>query len=358
MQSFCLSDGSCKMKKLVVNGKFLSQRTTGVQRFAREVVSRLDPLVKDLDVELVMASDARDVPEFKNIKVKTLPGKASVFWEQIKLPLYLVRKKALGLHLCNVAPFLKPDIAVVHDANVERNPHWFTWKLVLWYSFLHRACALRAKKILTVSEFSKKELQDVFRIPDEKIANVGEGWQHIERIGFDEKALQKYGLESKGFYFSLGTLALHKNLKWICEYARMHPEENFALSGSCYKKVFGNAVLDFPENVHFLGYLSDEEIKTLMRDCKAFLFPSFYEGFGLPPLEALSLGTKIIVSDIPVMHEIFGDSAHYIDPAAPAGADLNQLLETPAEEPFSALERYTWQRVTVKVWYFFSGLIE
>lgn len=331
------------MVKIVLNGKFLSQKITGVQRYAREILNCLDPLVADLDIEIVMAEDAKDIPSLKNIKKITLSGKASVFWEQVKLPFYIKRQKAIGLHLCHVAPLLKPDIVCIHDTNVARNPQWFTKKIFLWYGLIHKVCAMRAKKILTVSEFSKKELQDIFKISDSRIENIGSGWQHVQRISNDQKTLEQYDLKEKNFYFSLGTRAPHKNIHWIYEYAQKHPESTFAMSGSSYGRIFGRIKETIPENVKCLGYLSDEEIKSLMQSCKAFVFPSFYEGFGLPPLEALSSGAKVIVSDIPVMREIFGGTVLYINPNN-TNVDLDQLIKESVAPATTVLEKYSWQK--------------
>ena len=90
-----------------------------------------------------------------------------------------------------------------------------------------------------------------------------------------------------------------------------------------------------------LGYVSDKEDKTLMRDCKAFLFPSFYEGFGIPPLEAISAGTKqVIVSDTEVMHEIFGDNVVYINPnnyEVSLGEEMTSEIDRE-----KILKRYSW----------------
>lgn len=336
------------VKKIVINGKFYAQKVTGVQRYAREVLLELDKILDNSDVELVLPENAKDVPNFQNIKKVVLKGNASIYWEQIKLPVYIWQKKAIGLHLCHVAPIIKPDIVCIHDTNVARNPQWFTKKLVLWYGLIHKSAALKAKKILTVSNFSKRELQEIFRIPAKRIENIGSGWQHIERISCDEATLNRYKLNKNQFFFSLGTLAPHKNLNWIFRYAKDHLEETFILSGSFYSKVFKTEKLELPSNVRFLGYLSDSEVKTLMRDCKAFIFPSFYEGFGIPPLEALSTNAKIFISDIPVMEEIFGKSAHYIVPHQ-TNIDLNKIIEEPVESASTVLDKYSWKKVAQNV---------
>ena len=336
------------MSKFLVNGKFFAQRTTGVQRFARELLNALDPIISKDDLLVAIPLDAIDVPEYKNIKKLYVNTHASVFWDQVKIPLLSKKYGIPALHLCHIAPILKPDYVIIHDANVEVNPQWFTKKLVLWYTLIHWACAKWAKKIFTISDFSKKELEKVYKIPQSRIANVGNGWQHIEKIKADEKILQKCGLSRKKFYFSLGTKAPHKNLKWVFDYARKHPMETFAISGSTYNRIYGKVDTHVPSNVRFLGYLSDSEIKFLMQNCKAFLFPSFYEGFGIPPLEALSTGCPVVCSDIPVMREIFGRSVRYIDPHN-TNIDLDDLLNESVSSIAPVLERYSWEKSARKL---------
>ena len=330
------------MSHFIINGKFLSQRVSGVQRFAREIVAELDAIVEKDTFELVAPVNAQNIPELKNIKVVLSSHKASIVWEQFWLPFYIKKKKGIGLHLCHVAPILKPDIVCIHDANVVSNPRWFSKKVYLWYFLVDFFCARFAKRILTVSCFSKKELQKHLKIEKKDIKVLIEGWQHLNRTQSDSKTVSRYGLCKKGFYFSLGTQAQYKNMKWVYDYALQHPNEKFAISGSSNGKIFRKETSKMPDNICFLGYLSDEEVKSLMQNCKAFLFPSFYEGFGIPPLEALSVGCPIVVSDIPVMHEIFGKTAHYIDPNNSV-VDLDDLIAKPIESPKQVLEKYSWK---------------
>lgn len=331
------------MKRFIINGKFLAQPITGVQRVAREILPELDLIVDVNEVELVVPADAKDVPKLKKIRIVRSKYKKSIIWEQLWLPLYILKHKAIGVHLCHVAPIIKPDIVCIHDANVLRNPQWFTRKVVLWYRIIDWCCARFSKKILTDSCFSKSELLSFFKIDDDKIAVLNFGWQHFCKIVIDDAALKRYALKKNCFYFSLGTRAPHKNIDWIYGYARMHPETTFAVSGSSNGRIFGKVDPKFPPNVIFLGYLSDGEIKTLMQNCKAFVFPSFYEGFGLPPLEALCTGATVIASDIPVMREIFGDAVHYIDPKN-IDVDLDKILVRPLDSTEVVLDRYGWDK--------------
>ena len=98
-----------------------------------------------------------------------------------------------------------------------------------------------------------------------------------------------------------------------------------------------------------MGYVSDEEAKSLMQNCKAFLFPTFYEGFGIPPLEALSTGAKVVVSDSACMREIFDDCVYYVDPFNPC-IDLNELLLNEVSPPDRLLNKYSWKESAVKLY--------
>ena len=129
---------------------------------------------------------------------------------------------------------------------------------------------------------------------------------------------------------------------------KRNPNAVFAVSGAVNSKVFGdNFDFEVPKNLKFLGYVSDEEAKTLMRDCKAFLFPTFYEGFGIPPLEAMSVGAKAVVSDASCMREIFEDSVYYVDPNN-ADVDFEQLLSEKVSDPQKILDKFSWQKSAEK----------
>ena len=140
------------------------------------------------------------------------------------------------------------------------------------------------------------------------------------------------------------SLQKRKNLKWIANYAANHPNDFFAISG---KQISGMVsddleILKTLKNVIFLGYVSDGQVKALMQNCKAFVFPSYYEGFGIPPLEALSVGAKIIISDIPSLKEIYKDCAYFINPDD-TNINLEDLLKIQVSPPQKILEYYSYE---------------
>lgn len=263
---------------------------------------------------MAVPPEVGDIPTYKNIKVVKIGKLHNRLWEHFSFPWYVHKNKGVSLNLCNVAPLPAPGIVCIHDVKVKATPQYFSKKFLLWYDLLLGNATKRARKIITVSEFSKSEIVKYFKVNPDKITVIPNAWQHYEKIEYDEDALNEYGLGKNNYYFSMCSLEPNKNFRWIAEEAKRNPNCVFAVAGSINKKVFADGMgFECPDNMKLLGYVSDEEAKTMMRDCKAFLFPTFYEGFGIPPLEAMSAGTKnIYVSDTAVMHEIFGDSVHYI----------------------------------------------
>jgi glycosyltransferase involved in cell wall biosynthesis len=165
-------------------------------------------------------------------------------------------------------------------------------------------------------------------------------WQHVKRYKESCDWQERYPyLKEKQFFFSLATLAKNKNGKWIIEAAGNNPEAVFAVAGKHYETEY----TDIPDNVHLLGYISDEDACALIRHCKAFIFPSLYEGFGLPPIEALALGADVISSDTTSLPEVLSDSVHYIDPYN-ADIDIEKLMEEPVGDRSHALDQFSWER--------------
>lgn len=325
------------MSKIIINGRFLTQRTTGVQRYAREIIAALDKFIEKGKVEIIVPPETKELPNYKNIKIVKFGIFRNRMWEHISFPFYVMKCGGIALNLCNVAPLLTPGIVCIHDVKIKAHPEFFSTKFLIWYKLLYFNAMKRAKFIITDSEFSKNEIMKYYNISSERIVIVPCGWQHFKNINFNEKTLIKYNLLKGDYYFAMSSLEPNKNFKWIADMANNNPNEKFVIAGSINEKIFAEGIgFRCPDNMKLIGYVSDEEGKTLMRDCKVFLFPSIYEGFGMPPLEAMSAGAKhIVVSDIPVMHEIFGNSVDYIGQRANSVDNINKK---------SILNLYSWDK--------------
>lgn len=335
------------MTQYLINGKFMAERMQGIVRYSREILGELDKLLDEsMSVTLLVPPDARDVPAYANIHVLSIGRRTGIAWEQFDLGGYARRQRDyLLINLCNVAPFgLKPGITAIHDIMYKVNPsHYVTLRNKLsrlWHIAQYRYLFGHERAIVTVSEFSKREIEAHYPQARGKITVVPDAWQHVLKYRESGDWRERYPfLSEKGFFFSMATLAKNKNGRWIIETARSNPKEVFAIAGKKYE----TEDLEIPANVHMLGFISDEDACAMIRHCKAFVYPSIYEGFGLPPLEALALGAEVISSNSTSLPEVLGDSAHYIDPYD-YSVNLESILAEPVASRESALERYGWDK--------------
>ncbi len=348
------------MTKFLINGNFLCRNLTGIERFAWEICARLDALLASSDdISLFVPKNAKRVPEYAHIKIikSDTALKSFPLWDTIVFAKACRTHGAAALDFSNTAPLGKTcGVAFIHDIYAKDFPNDFTSfrdKLVAAYCRFHyRNICKNARLVCTVSHFSKKQIMDYYGVPEEKIRVIYSGSNHMDTIQADESVFEKLsGLKNKEFYFTLGSLSLRKNLKWIMEHAELYPNELFVVSGAMLKNVIPPELekIKLLKNIILAGYLSDGEVKALMEKCKAFVFPSYFEGFGLPPLEALSCGAPVIISNAASLPEIYGDCAHYIDPFKP-DVDLDALLAEPVSSPAPLFEKYSLDNSAKKLY--------
>lgn len=338
-----MGDIACRY---AINGRFLTRQVTGVDRYAREIVRELDRLVTPGKAVVVVPRGAElvDPLELSNIAYVCYGGHSGHWWEQVEYSAYCRRNGLLGVSLCNTAPMRDPGVVCIHDMAVRANEGNYSRKFVLWYRTLFSAITKRARAVVTVSDFSKREIERYYPAAKGKIRVAPCAWQHMERVEADEGALAKYGLEPGGYWFAMSSLAPNKNLRWLVETALLNPGETVAIAGGMNAKVFGEHGIPEAGNVKYLGYVTDGEAKALMEHCKGFLFPTFYEGFGIPPMEAMASGAPFVaVGDNPCMHEVYGGSVAYVDPRVACG-DLEGLANTPVGPQSEVLGRFSWEK--------------
>ena len=292
------------METIFINGKYLSQRVTGVQRYAREVVKQFESAecYKNCHFVVVCPRDAVIPEGYKHVKYVKI-NKTGYFFEQLSLPKYLKKHKAkILLNMCNLAPIKFPGATVVHDLNIIDNKNFYSFTYRTIVKFINRRNIKKYKPLYTVSNFSKERIRDCYKLKNDSIITTYAGVSLRDKI-IDFSS--KFAFVNEDFYLTVGSFNKTKNLKYIIEAAQNNPTKTFVITGGT-GKVYADENLEAGDNVIFTGYITDEELDFLYSKCQAFIFPSFYEGFGAPPLEAIACGCRrIILSNIPVFKDIW-----------------------------------------------------
>lgn len=343
------------MKKIVFNGCWVGTDVDGVSRYAYNLIREMDKLLdkanENIRVEVAVPSSAvTESLDLRNIAVVRIGDNKNKIqkklWEQFSFPRYVRKNKAIGVDLTQSFPVSGVKYIAIHDCVCEVFPEKFDDNKLYRFLYLHKAKRITKNKktrIITVSNESKKEIMKYYHVSADRISVIGNGWEHMKDIEPDYSIYDKLNIQEE-YFFALGSKYKHKNLQWVMKTAKMNPHYRFILTGSnSYSKEADNLENDKPSNVQLTGFVSDGEMKALMLGCKALIQPSLYEGFGIPPLEALSLGKKIIVSDASCFPEIYGDAAYYIDPRG-EGCDLDSLLKDDVSPSQDVLRKHSWAK--------------
>ena len=289
---------------------------------------------------------------FKNIRIKRFGPANKILWVQVIFPIYTIFKRTIGINFFNACPIIKPDIVTIHDLTQIKCKSILTTlrtKLSFYYFEINRYFATKfAKKILTVSEFSKNDIATYYNVDPSRIIVLGNSWQHILKTESNELVLGRFPmLKENEFYLAVGSIIPNKNIQWIKEVAKRNPNNTFAIIGASTFTTDKKDLVNEFQNLHYLGKLTDEDVKGLMSKCKALIHPAFYEGFGIPPMEALALGRPIIIAKASCLPEIYSESAHYIDPFD-YDVDLDKILLEPVGDALKVLEKYKWDKFAKK----------
>ena len=339
------------MNTVIINGKFMADRMQGIVRYARELCDAIDKNAGTIKWFLAIPCNAINVPDYKNITVLKIGSHKGILWEQLDLRSFVNKNKnARCLNFCNVTPFfMKPGITTIHDVMYKANPQ--DYKTIrnrlsrIWHCFQYFYICKHEKVILTDSNYSKSQIEKYYPSARGKIQVVKCGWQHVNMYKDNPEWEQAYPfLKKKEFYFSLSTLSRNKNGKWIVEVAKRNPNSVFAIAGKYYE----SDIIDIPRNVYMLGFVSDEDACSLIKNCKAFIHPALYEGFGLPPLEAMALGAVVISSNLTSLPEVLNGSVHYVNPYD-YDIDLDVLLNQPVEDSQKVLQNLSWKESATNI---------
>lgn len=315
------------MKQTIyINGRFLTQPQTGVQRYAREILSAFDSLLEDdqlaerLCIGCLVPRGTPEDTSWKNIMVKVAGINRGNLWEQVDLPLYL-RGRFL-FSPANTGPLLYRNQAVTfHDASIFAAPQTYSPPFRLKYQLLFRSLTQRAKIIFTNSKFSQVELSHYLKQPADRFKVIYLAGDHICRIQPDEGILGKCALLNHQYLVVVGSQSSHKNFAMIRNAARsMDGNIKIVFVGGQDRRVFaGEVIQNISPDIIAPGYVSDGELKALYLNALACVVPSHYEGFGLPVLEAMHCGCPVICARASALPEIADDAALFFDPMSMSG---------------------------------------
>lgn len=349
---------------VVVNARFLTQNVTGVQRFAMEICFQLKAMLKD--VEFVTPDDVVQNDAFQALDAKVIGTHKGHIWEQLDLPKYLKTKgKPLLVNLANTGPlFYNNKIVTIHDVAYKVFPQTYPKSFLLYYSMMIPRLLHGSKHIITVSEYSKSEICKFYKISKEKVSVV------YNAVSENFKPLPQK--DSNAYFLAVSSMNYRKNFLYILDafnkYRKKGGKEHLYIIGdlknTSFKEIDLSQYKSNPQ-IKFLGRVSDGDLVKYYSNAVAFVYPSFYEGFGIPPLEAQTCGCPAICADASCLPEIFGDSVLYCDPY-----DSDSLLSTfekitsddalrlsLIEKGQKNMQRYSWMKSAERLRYIIESLM-
>ena len=307
----------------------------GVERWARELAARL-PKLGDYDVVRPPAS---------------LSHRAGHAWEQLVLP-RRARRARLLLNPANLAPIAFPRNAVViHDAAALRHPQWYSPLYARWQRTVLPATAKRARIVITVSEFSRREIAELLHVDAHVVPGGVDRRFHPQAD--PEPARAALGL-TKPYVLTVASQTARKNLSSLDALCRRLGDEGMELvaaGGDRPQFRSGGAGSGGPARA--LGHVPDAHLPGLYAGAGAFVLPSWHEGFGLTCLEAMACGVPVVAANAGALPETCGEAALYADPGDPNDI-ADQVLQAIGDDALAAKGRrraaeFTWERTTAEL---------
>ncbi|PIY96471.1 MAG: hypothetical protein COY66_04030 [Candidatus Kerfeldbacteria bacterium CG_4_10_14_0_8_um_filter_42_10] len=322
--------------RIGIDARFYGPTRTGPGRYTQKLVDHLQEIDQENTYLIFLKKDNWDSFKPKNPNfIKVL---ADYRWyslaEQIFMPLKISRAKVDLMHFphFNVPIFyFGRFIVTIHDLIITHFPtrkattlgpllykaKQLGYRLVIWFA------AKRSKKVITVSKFSKQEIIKHFGLPDEKVAVTYEACDPPKILNDSFKELARKFQITKPFLLYVGNTYPHKNLeRMLAAFRKLVRNEqlNIQLVLVGKEDYFSKRLkakaeeLELKDDVIFTGFVADQELPLFYKNASLYVFPSSIEGFGLPPLEAMSYGLPVASSNAPCLPEILQDAAEYFNP--------------------------------------------
>ena len=317
--------------RIGIDARLLQMDSTGDSTYWRGLIEAL----LRLDVEITLYLDARlpepEINTARSIPIRILHACCSRVWSAWTFPRAL---KEDGIQVAHVQYTIPPrmpcpTITTIHDVSFKRFPEFFRLKDRLILNWAVRRASKKAARIIVPSEHTKNELVQLYRMDPDKIAITYEGvdaqFRPMDRNVTRALVGGKYGIRTP-FVLTLGVIQPRKNLGRLLEgfamlKGNLESEHKLVIVGKHgWKEAdFGRRIaeLGLGEEVVLTGYVPHGDLPALYSAADVFVYPSVYEGFGLPPLEAMACGTPVITGDCSSMPEVVGEAGLMVDPYDP-----------------------------------------
>ncbi len=337
------------LSSICCNTRNLSSRLSGVQRYTYEILSRLASIRKI------------------NAPQTLSHGLLGHAWEQVALPFELNGETLWSP--ANTGPLsVRRQVVTIHDLSTIDHPEWTSKRFSSWYKFLIPKLTRRACRILTVSEYTKDRL--IYYVPEaiDKVfvtpLAADPRFSPVDSL-YIRSVVSNLSLPSFNYILAVGSIEPRKNLltvlkAWESILNKMPQDVWLFIAGAPgWAHIFGTQIIyDLPCRVHFLGYVPDEFIPALYSGALASVYMSSYEGFGLPPLEAMSCGTPVLVSNSTSLPEVVGDAGLMVDPfdTEAIGDGLIRLVEDSALRQnlrslgLARSKQFSWDNTAQQTW--------
>ncbi len=328
------------MKRIALNALGLKSYTGGVESYIFNTINSLVNIDKENLYYLFIGKNVSNVfeplKEIKNLKIIVYPinthdSTLRVIWESSVLAFDLIRYRInLVHHTCNYVPWVCPvkSIVTIHDLSVffynEKYPQYR--KTIKFFNYFQKAVKFsikKAEKVIAISAFTKNELLKYFNIKEEKILIVEQSIDERKRKGnLDKSIFKKYGI-AQPYFLSVSIVRPHKNYDFLIRvFNKIKQEYNIphmlVIIGGIYfgEETFLNELEKSPykDSIKYLGFVDNDDMSTLYTFADAFIFPSLYEGFGIPILEAMEYMIPVICSNTASLPEVGGDAVELFNP--------------------------------------------